>query len=82
MGLADKSLITTYISDQLSFGGPPESLNLFGIPETSHLKTKRVSFDIGNVNVHAARYPVENALVAKVLNLPSVTVNTESAESQ
>ena len=40
------------------------------------------SFDNGPVNVHAVRYPVENALVTEKLNLPPVTVNTKSVESQ
>ena len=47
---------------------------------SKHLK--RVSLDIGPVNAHAFRYPVENALVAEKLNLPHVTVNTKSVESQ
>ena len=41
-----------------------------------------MSFDIGPVNVYAVRYPTENALVAEKLNLPPVTVNTKSVESQ
>ena len=76
------SLITKDIANQHSLDGPSESLNLFGIQETSHLKSKRVSFDIGPVNVRDIRYPVENALVAEKLNLPPVTVNTRSVESQ
>ena len=69
-------LITKDITDQLSLDGLSESLNLFDIQETSHLKT------VGPVNVHAVGYPVENALVAEKLKLPPVTVNTKSIVSQ
>ena len=74
------SLITKDMTNQLSLDGPSKSVNLFGIQETSHLK--KLSFDIGPLNVHAVRYPVENALVAEKLNLPPVTVNTKVFESQ
>ena len=76
------SLVTEDIVNRLSLDGPSESLNLFGIQATSYLKTKRVSFEIGPVDVHATRYPVENALVAEKLNLPPVTVNMENVKSQ
>ena len=76
------SLVTEDIANQLSLDGPSESLNLFGIQVTSYLKTKRFSFEIGPVDVHVTRYPVENALVAEKLNLPPVTVNMENVKSQ
>ena len=76
------SLVTSDIAGQLGLDGPSESLRLFGIQATSHIETKRVSFDIGPVGVLASRYPVENALVAKRLNLPAVTVDTGKAKSQ
>ena len=56
--------------------------SIFGIQATSYLKTKRVSFEIGPVDVHPTQYPVENALVAEKLNLPPVTVNMENVKSQ
>ena len=76
------SLVTSDIAGQLGLDGPSESLKLFGIQATSHIETKRVSFDIGPVGVLASRYPVENALVAKRLNLPAVTVDMGKAKSQ
>ena len=76
------SLVTGDIADRLGLDGPSESLNLLGIQVTSHLKTKRVSFNIGPVNMHATHYPVGNALVAEKLNLPPVTVNMENVKSQ
>ena len=75
-------LVTKDIANQLSLDGQSESLNLFGIQATSYLKTKRVSFEIGPVDVYATRYSVENALVAENLNLPPVTVNMENVKSQ
>ena len=76
------SLVTGDIADRLGLDAPSESLNLLGIQVTSHLKMKRVSFNIGPVNMPATRYPVGNALVAEKLNLPPVTVNMENLKSQ
>ncbi len=56
---------------------PLASVDLFGIQVTSHLNTKRVSFNIVPVNEHT-RYLVvlvENALVAEKLNVPPTSVN-------
>ena len=58
------ALIRGDVADQLDLDGPPTSLDLFGIKVTSHLKTKRVSFNICSVNEDSTRYLVENALVA------------------
>ena len=60
---------------------PSESLDQFDIQVTSHLKTKRISFNIGPVVVPATRYPVENALVAEKLNLSPAMVNMEHVKS-
>ena len=59
------SLVTSDTADRIGLDGPSESLNLFGIQVTSHLKTKRVSFNIGPVNMHATRFPIENAILSK-----------------
>ena len=75
------SLIRADVADQLNLDGPPTSLDLFGIQVTSHLNTKRVSFNIGPVNEHT-RYLVENALVAEKLNVPLTSVNMASVKSQ
>ena len=61
---------------------PSESLDQFDIQVSLHLKTKRISFNIGPVVVPATRYPVENALVAEKLNLSPVMVNMEHVKSQ
>ena len=76
------SLVVEDIANALNLDGPSESLDLFDIQVTSHLKTKRISFNIGPVDVPATRYPVENALVAEKLNLPPVMVNMEHVNSQ
>ena len=76
------TLVEESIVNQLNLDGPSESLDLFGIQVTSHLKTKRVSFDIGPVDIPATSYPVENALVGEKLNLPPVIVNMEHEKSQ
>lgn len=52
-------------------------LDLFGIQVSSHLSTKRVSFNIG-----PTRYLVENALVAEKLNVPPTSVNMASVDFQ
>ena len=76
------SLIRGDVADQLDLDGPPTSLDLFGIQVTSHLKTKRVSFNIGPVDEDSTRYLVENALVAERLNVPPTSVNTANVQSQ
>ena len=68
------TLIRGYVADQLDLDGPPTSLDLFGIQVTSHLKTKRVSFNIGPVDEDSTLYLVENALVAEKLNVPPTSV--------
>ena len=70
------SLVTSDIAGQLGLDGPSESLKLFGIQATSHIETKRVSFDIGPVGILATQYLVENAMVAERLNLPAVSVES------
>ena len=75
------SLIRADVADHLNLDGPPTSLDLFGIQVTSHLNTKRVSFNIGPVNEHT-RYLAENALVAEKLNVPPTSVNMASVKSQ
>ena len=72
------SLIRGDVADQLHLDGPPTSLDLFGI----HLKTKRVSFNIGPVDKDSTRYLVENALVAEKLNVPPTSVNIANVQSQ
>ena len=62
--------------------GPTTSLDLFGFQVTSHLKTKRVSFNIGPVNDDSTRYLVENALVAEKINVPPASVNIANVQSQ
>ena len=69
-------------ADQLNLDGPTTSLDLFRIQVNSHLKTKRVSFNIGPVNEDSTRYPVENALIAEKLNVPPESVNIANVQSQ
>ena len=76
------SLIRGDVADQLNLDGPTTSLDLFGIQVTSHLKTKRVSFNIAPVNEDSTRYLVENALVAEKLNVPPASVNIANIRSQ
>ena len=76
------SLIRGDIADQLDLDGPPTSLDLFGIQVTSHLKTKRVSFNIGPVDEDSTHYLVENALVAERSNVPPTSVNIANVQSQ
>ena len=54
---------------------------MLGIQVTCHLKTKRVSFNIGPVNEDSTRYLVENALVAEKLNVPPASVNKANVQS-
>ena len=75
------SLIRGDVADQLNLDGPTTSLDLFGIQVTSHLKTKRVSFNIGPVNEDSTRYLVENDLVAEKLNVPPASVNIANVQS-
>ena len=70
------------VADQLDLDGPPTSMDLFGIQVTSHLKTKRISFNIGPVDEDSSRYLVENALVAAKLNVPPTSVNIANVQSQ
>ncbi|XP_022806184.1 uncharacterized protein LOC111343295 [Stylophora pistillata] len=76
------SLIRGDVADQLNLDGPTASLDLFGIQVTSHLKTKRVSFNVGPVNETSTHYLVENALVAQKLNVPPASVNIANVRSQ
>ncbi|XP_068689871.1 uncharacterized protein [Montipora foliosa] len=76
------SLIRGDVADQLNLDRPTTSLDLFGIQVTSHLKTKRVSFNIGPVNEDSTRYLVENDLVAEKLNVPPASVNIANVQSQ
>ena len=75
------SLIQADVADKSNLDGLPTSLDLFGIQVTSHLNTKRVSFNIGPVNKHT-HYLVENALVAEKLIVPPTSVNMASVKSK
>ena len=76
------SLFRGDVADHLNLDGPTTSLGLFCIQVTSYLKTQRVSFNVGPVNEDSTPYLVENALVAKKLNVPPVSVNIANIQSQ